>query len=62
MTARTVTIGLASYVDPDGVRRIGLAGETVQVHADHVKRFDELNGAPPKDTPAPKRRARPRKT
>ena len=61
MTTRTVTIGLASYTDSDGVPRFGLQGETVEVHADHVKRFDELNGAPPKDKPPPKRRP-PKKT
>ena len=61
MTERTVAIGLVTYTDPDGLPRFGLQGETVDVHPMHVKRFDGVNGAPPEDTPAPKRRARPRK-
>ena len=47
-------IGLATYTDADGVRRIGVAGEEVDVHADDLKRFDGLNGG----APAPKKRAR----
>jgi hypothetical protein len=47
----------ASYVDPNGVPCIGLQGEEVLVHADHVARFDKVNGAP-EDTPAPKSRKR----
>ena len=60
MPDRVVKTGLVSYVDADGVPRYGLQGETVTVHPDHVKRFDEVNGAP-EDTPAPKRRGRPPK-
>lgn len=54
-TTRVVRLGMASYIDADGVPRIGLHGEEVLVHADHVARFDRLNGTP-QDTPAPKRR------
>ena len=56
MTERTVHIGMTTYTDPDGIPRIALAGETVDVHPDHVKRFDELNGAPPEEKPPPQRR------
>jgi hypothetical protein len=61
MPERVVRQTLATYVDADGATRYGLAGETVTVHADHVKAFDAVNGAAPKDKPAPKRRGRPRK-
>ena len=57
MTERTVQLGMATYTDPDGVRRIGQAGEEVDVAADDLRRFDGLNGGPPEqDTPAPKKR------
>ena len=55
--ARSIRTTLAAE---DGATRYGLQGETVTVHPDHVKRFDEINGAP-EDTPAPKRRGRPPK-
>ena len=58
MSERVVKTTLASYRDVDGVLRYALQGETVTVHADDVKRFDEVNGAPPEDKPAPKRRPR----
>ena len=45
MPDRVVKTGLVSYVDADGVPRYGLQGETVTVHPDHVKQFDEVNGA-----------------
>ena len=57
MTERTVKQTLASYRDADGVMRYALQGETVNVHPDHVKAFDEANGGAPEDT-APKRRGR----
>ena len=60
MPEREVKTGLATYIDADGVRRYALAGETVTVHPDHVKAFDELNGAP--EAAAPKRRPRTPKT
>ena len=52
MPEREVTQTLVSYLDEEGIRRYGLAGETVNVHADHVKEFDEANGG----APAPKKR------
>ena len=63
MTERTVTIGMVTYVDADGARRIGQAGETVDVAAgDSLARFDRINGTPA--TPAAKpavKKAAPRK-
>jgi hypothetical protein len=62
MTKREVAIGMATYTDVDGARRIGLAGEQVDVHADDVARFDAVNGtAPPRKTAAPQKRAAPRR-
>ena len=57
MPEREVNQVLASYRDPGGAMRYALQGETVTVHADDVKRFDEANGTT-KDTSAPKRRPR----
>jgi len=76
MLTRTIQIGMCTYIDPNGVRRIGQQGEQVNVHADDVKRFDAINGGPrgrdsdpeaktaaraPQPKPAPKKRGRPRK-
>ena len=52
MPEREVKQTLATYLDEEGIRRYGLAGETVTVHADHVKEFDDVNGG----APAPKKR------
>ena len=60
MPDRVVKLELATYIGEDGATRYALQGETVTVHPDHVKRFDEVNGAA-EDTPAPKRRERPPK-
>jgi hypothetical protein len=62
MPGREVKQVLASYRDEDEVLRYGLQGETVTVHPDHVKAFDEAQGGAPKDTPkrrtpTPKRKA-----
>ena len=54
---RTVTIGMVTYADADGRRRIGQAGETVDVPADDVARFDRINGTVPEAKPAPKKQA-----
>ena len=43
MTERVVQLGMATYTDPEGVRRIGVHGEQVDVHADDVARFDAVN-------------------
>jgi hypothetical protein len=43
MPQRTVLLGLMTYRDEDGLDRFGLQGETVQVHANFVERFDSLN-------------------
>ena len=55
MTKRTVQSGMVTYRDPEGATRYGVAGEEVDVHADHVARFDQLNGGPP-EKPAPAKR------
>jgi hypothetical protein len=52
MPEREVKQTLVSYLDEEGIRRYGLAGETVSVHADDLERFDEANGG----APAPKKR------
>lgn len=47
MPKRTVKTGLATYRDADGAfGAVGFRGEEVDVHADDVKRFDELNEQP----------------
>ncbi|MFR9767058.1 hypothetical protein [Nocardia sp. SC052] len=40
---RTVRLGLMSYVDPAGAYRTANEGDTVEVHPDHIARFDRLN-------------------
>jgi hypothetical protein len=50
-----MSIGMVTYTDPDGVRRIGQAGETVDVHDDDVARFDRVNSTAPEEQ-APKKR------
>jgi hypothetical protein len=60
MPDRVVKLGLASYVDPDRATRYALQGETVTVHPDDLKRFDEANGGAPPDTAPKKSRARSR--
>jgi hypothetical protein len=52
MTRRTVRSGLMTYVGPDGVQRFGVAGDEVDVHPDHLKRFDEVNGGAPEQQDA----------
>jgi hypothetical protein len=64
MPEREVRQALATYVDEDRATRYALEGETVTVHPDHVKQFDEANGGVDASTPdaAPKRRTRQPKT
>ena len=68
MATRTVQVAIATYTDENGARRIGQAGEVVNVHPDDLARFAEVNGivevqAPSKPAPkkAPRKRAAPRK-
>ena len=60
MTTRTVNLGMVTYTDANGVRRIGLQGEQVDVHPDDLARFAAVNGiievAAPAKKAAPKRR------
>jgi hypothetical protein len=59
MPEREVKQTLVSYLDEEGIRRYGLAGETVSVHADDVGRFDEAQGVITVEAPtkkAPKKR------
>jgi hypothetical protein len=78
MAEREVKQTLVSYLDEEGIRRYGLAGETVSVHGDDLERFDQDNGdatdlvdnihkverpsgtSESEDTPAPKKKARPK--
>ena len=57
MTTRTVQLGMATYTDPDGVRRIGVHGEQVDVDPGDVARFDAVSGGAPASKPAPKKAA-----
>jgi hypothetical protein len=57
VTERTVQIGMATYTDVNGARRIGLAGEEVDVHPDDLARFDKANGGAPEGSAPPKKRA-----
>lgn len=43
MAERTVKLGSMFYIDEDGKGRRGENGQTIKVHADFVKKFDELN-------------------
>jgi hypothetical protein len=43
---RVVKLALVAYTDADGLDRFGWRGEHVDVHPDHVARFDELNVVP----------------
>jgi hypothetical protein len=61
MTRRTINagIGMCTYTDVNGVTRIGVAGEEVDVHPADVARFNKVNGiityeAPAKKAPAKK--------
>lgn len=40
---RTVQLGSMAYVDPSGQVRRADCGAEVEVHPDHVERFDRLN-------------------
>ena len=51
MVRREIEHPLISYRDPQGRIRHALQGEGVDVHPDHVKAFDEVNGVS-EDTPA----------
>lgn len=52
MAKRTVKTGLATYRAADGqFGVVGFQGDEVDVHADDVKRFDELNVQPGGDDP-----------
>lgn len=58
MAKRTVKIGLMTYTNADGVAgTVGFQGDEVDVHADDVKRFDELNVQPGGDEPYQEPRA-----
>jgi hypothetical protein len=46
---------MVTYTDPDGVRRYGVEGEQVDVHADDLARFDKVNGGAPQGDAAPKK-------
>jgi hypothetical protein len=64
MTERTVVIGMVTYTGPDGVRRIGVQGERVDVADSDLKRFDDVQGVVRVDVPkkqAPAKKAAPKK-
>ena len=46
MTRRTINagLGMCTYTDVNGVTRIGVAGEEVDVHPADVARFNKVNG------------------
>ncbi|OHU71385.1 hypothetical protein BKG86_17175 [Mycobacteroides chelonae] len=46
MPTREVVVSVAAYTDVNGVRDFALQGETIDVHPDHVERFDLLNVVP----------------
>lgn len=43
MPEREIKTALGTYVNEHGVSGYGFKGDKVQVHKDHVDRFDELN-------------------
>lgn len=54
MPERTIKVTAAYYVNSDGVSVMANQGDKVDVHADHVKRFDELNVLPERFIDEPK--------
>lgn len=46
MPVREVVVSVAAYTDVNGVRDFALRGEAIDVHPDHVERFDLLNVVP----------------
>lgn len=61
---RVVRIASIAYRDEQWAIRRADHGQSVEVHADDVARFDSLNGEPPPvslDAVRPKRRGRPPK-
>jgi hypothetical protein len=56
MAEREVKQPLVSYRDLDGQVRHALLGEKVDVHPDHTKEFDDLNGGPPEPKRKPARK------
>lgn len=46
MAAREVVVSVAAYTDVNGVPGFAIQGETIDVHPDHVERFDRLNIVP----------------
>lgn len=43
MPKRTINTALGTYINKNGVSEYGFKGDEVEVHPDHVDRFDELN-------------------
>jgi hypothetical protein len=57
MAKRTVKTGIATYVNAKGqAGSVAFQGDEVDVHADDVERFDELNVQPGGDEPHEPRR------
>jgi len=56
MTRRTINagLGMCTYTDVNGVTRIGVAGEEVDVHPADVARFNKVNGIITYEAPAKK--------
>lgn len=50
---RTVRLGSMAYVDPDGRTRRADCGSEIEIHPDHVERFDRLNVLAGQESPAP---------
>lgn len=54
MPERTIAVSAAYYTNTDGNSVLGFQGDKVDVHPDHVKRFDELNVLPERFIEEPK--------
>lgn len=54
MPERTIKVSAAYYTTPDGQSVLAFQGDKVEVHSDHVKRFDELNVLPERFIEEPK--------
>ncbi|OBJ57842.1 hypothetical protein [Mycobacterium asiaticum] len=54
MPERTIKVSAAYYTNEAGQSVLGFQGDKVDVHADHVKRFDELNVLPERFIEEPK--------
>ena len=57
---RTAKLSLMAYTDVDGLDLWAFAGDEIDVHPDHVERFDSLNVLPGEEPAEPEPAKKPR--